>query len=262
MKKRYSRKDILDKFYTKPDVAKRLVENIDFVPYDLVIEPAAGNGSFVDAIPKSVLAFDIAPGRNDIIKQDFFTVETGVSSEKVIVIGNPPFGKQNNLALRFINYASALADTVAFILPLSFNKASIQNKVCLEMNLYSTQEIEKNAFLFEGEEYDVPTVFQIWKRGAPRLKVNPPNAIGWRYVTRDGDLAIRRVGYYAGRASKNLNLNKESHLFIEVENKGIIDDLEKYLSTYDWQYKDTVGPRTVSKYQLNKVINDFLRYPS
>ncbi len=262
MKKRYSRKDILDKFYTKPEVARRLVENIDFTPYSLIIEPSAGNGSFIDAIPRNVLAFDIAPARDDIIKQDFFTFETDTPSNKIIVIGNPPFGKQNNLALRFINFASAIADTVAFILPLSFNKVSIQNKVCLEMNLYSTQEIEKGAFLFEGEEYDVPTVFQIWKRGAPRLKLNPVKPIGWRYVTRDGDLAIRRVGYYAGRASKNLNLNKESHLFIEIENKAMVDELEKYLSAYDWQYKDTVGPRTVSKYQLNKVINDFLRYPN
>ena len=43
--------ETLDKFYTKESVAKQCVGFIDFISKDhIVIEPSAGNGSFINAI--------------------------------------------------------------------------------------------------------------------------------------------------------------------------------------------------------------------
>lgn len=250
---RYARKDILDKFYTDPIVAKKLVSSLD-LSYDLIVEPSAGNGSFIDSIP-NILAMDICPGRHDIVQQDFLNFKCDIPKDRVLVIGNPPFGKQNNLAIKFINHAATIADTIAFILPLSFNKPSVQNKVSLNLCLQSSSLVEEDAFLFMGERYHVPTVFQIWKAGK-REKALPQEPIGWKYAV--GDLSIRRVGYYAGRASRDLTKNKESHLFVCLEDKSKIDGLINHLNGIVWNH-DAVGPRTVSKHQLNEVINCYIQ---
>ena len=39
-------KDVLDRFYTPPDVAAICIHQLDLSKYNLIIEPSAGNGSF------------------------------------------------------------------------------------------------------------------------------------------------------------------------------------------------------------------------
>lgn len=39
-------KDILDRFYTPPDVAAICIQQLDLSEYDLIVEPSAGDGSF------------------------------------------------------------------------------------------------------------------------------------------------------------------------------------------------------------------------
>jgi hypothetical protein len=51
MTKLYSNKIDNDKFYTKNSTAKICIDIIDFSIYDFVIEPSAGNGSFLSQIP-------------------------------------------------------------------------------------------------------------------------------------------------------------------------------------------------------------------
>ncbi len=193
---RYSRKDCLDKFYTSREVAKKCVECLNLNLYDLIIEPSAGDGAFVDAIaPHRVLAVDIDPGRKDIVRQDFFTVSTQIRSSKVLVVGNPPFGKQNNLALRFMEHAAFLADTIAFILPQSFMKDSVQNRVPKSLHLSYVMPLEPNSFFFKGLPYNVPAVFQVWKKGLDRPKKVPVKPVGYDYVeSSQANLCIRRVG--------------------------------------------------------------------
>ena len=101
----------LDKFYTKEQVAKRLIrKTLRLDEFDSVIEPSAGKGSFSNNI-SNVIAFDIAPENNSIFQQDFLKL-TDVGFGKKLFIGNPPFGKRSILAKDFIRKAIELdADT-------------------------------------------------------------------------------------------------------------------------------------------------------
>lgn len=257
---RYKRKDCLDKFYTSRQTAKKCVNTLDLNLFDLVIEPSAGDGSFLDTIiHPNIIALDISPARTDITQQNFFEYKTNVPSSKVLIVGNPPFGKQNNLAIRFINYAATIADTIAFILPLSFNKESVHNKVCPYLHLDSILELEVNSFLFQGETYDVPSVFQVWKKGTERTKSVPPTPIDYEYTkASEANLCIRRVGYYAGKSTTDLTKNKESHFFIKVHDESKVNFLIEGLNNYQWKHNNTVGPRTVTKYDLNPLINELI----
>lgn len=87
----------LDKFYTQKDVAQKCIKKtISLYDFDSIIEPSAGNGSFSKQI-KDVIAIDIEPGSEDIVKADFLNVSS-VGFGSKLFIGNPPFGKRSLLA--------------------------------------------------------------------------------------------------------------------------------------------------------------------
>ena len=115
----------LDKFYTKPDVAQECIKHIPNIgSYDLVIEPSAGSGNFSYQLERC-LAYDIAPEGEGIIKKDYFTLtnEELPAYDKMLVVGNPPFGPRSSLAKDFIKYSIDLgATTIAFILICSFHR--------------------------------------------------------------------------------------------------------------------------------------------
>jgi hypothetical protein len=156
------RKSELDKFYTIPQLAKTLIESLEISKYDKIIEPSAGNGSFSNLIPNCI-AYDISPDSNNIIEQDFLKLQIQYQ-ENTLIIGNPPFGVGCNLAIQFFNKSATLSDTIAFILPLTFRKPSIQNKLDLRFHLVKEIEIPKDSFTLNGEIISVPCIFQIWKR--------------------------------------------------------------------------------------------------
>lgn len=77
--KSLEKKEKNDKFYTKPEIAAWLLQEIHLSSYSLVIEPFAGNGSFSNQIINCV-ALDIEPESSNIQKQDFFNLLFAASS--------------------------------------------------------------------------------------------------------------------------------------------------------------------------------------
>lgn len=152
----------LDKFYTKPEVAK---ECYDFLisKYDIkdkkFLEPSAGNGSFLPFL-KDYIALDIKPENDDIIEQDFLLYETEI--DNFITIGNPPFGSRSKLAIQFFNKASEFSDIIAFIVPVSFMKWSVQKTLNSNFALTDYFYLEPESFTSNEEPFSVRTVFQIW----------------------------------------------------------------------------------------------------
>lgn len=162
----------LDKFYTKPDIAKKCIDYVgrmyDWDKWDLVVEPSAGNGSFLKQIPsRCKIGMDIQPeNTNDnepIIKHDFLKYVPDNMYSSVLVIGNPPFGKCSSLAIRFFNHAAQWADVIAFIVPRTFRRVSVQNKLDFKFHLMFDTDIPLKPCAF------VPPMmakccFQIWKK--------------------------------------------------------------------------------------------------
>lgn len=248
------RKHSLDKFYTKPSVAANLIERINASSYDLVIEPSAGSGAFSLQIP-NCLAFDLEPEHSSILKKDWFSYEEKRSeNRKILVIGNPPFGQQNNLAVQFINHAANFADTIAFILPLSFQKESIQRRLNKNLHLVENFILPKNSFLLDGQDYNVPSVFQVWNWQPQLREVSAiPKLIGFEWVKKDNnpDLFIQRVGGKAGTFGDNWKTrNEQSNYFIKAKNSSL-EDIILELEKLKFQARDlSVGPRSISKKEI------------
>jgi hypothetical protein len=257
-------KSDLDKFYTKIHLVKNLISKINFSDYELVVDPCCGDGAFyLNINHKNKLAIDILPGIENVIKHDFLTWDFNTIKEdrdKVLVVSNPPFGKQGSLAMSFIKRSSLFSDTIAFILPLSFAKPSVKNKIPEYYHLEYEEILPEDSYLLDGESYDVKCVFQIWKKkDSKREKIKSDEADGFSYTKNKSiaDLAIRRVGVYAGRAFTDLDKSEQSHYFLILEDKSKINLIVEELSKISWSDL-TVGPRSISKGELNKIINEIL----
>jgi predicted RNA methylase len=255
-------KSELDKFYTKIDVAKELLKKTNYKQFDVIIEPSCGNGSFYNQIDhNNKIGVDIEPEIDNVITQDFLTYQIKSEIKNILVVGNPPFGKQGSLALKFIKKSAEFSNVIAFILPLSFMKDSMKNKIPEYFHLKYEEKLNENSFLLNGVDYDVKCCFQIWeKKEFKRKKVKPIKAIDFTY-TKDksiADLAIRRVGVYAGKGFiDTLNKSEQSHYFIILNDKSKTNFIIESLKVKKWDDL-TVGPRSISKSELNIFLNSII----
>lgn len=253
----------MDAYYTNPQVAISLSKyikkyiNIDY-ENDFIIEPSAGSGAFIKPINelcKNRIFIDIQPGNKNILEMDYLDYNYNGSFNKVHIIGNPPFGKRCSMAIKFIKKSCEFCDTFSFILPNSFNKKSIQNSIPYNFHLLFSINLPKHSFIYEGNDVDVPCIFQIWiKKENLREKIQKIDANGFQFVDKkNADISIRRVGYYAGKISKNIDdKNENTHYFIKFDKKNeIIDigDIKIKSRTY------TTGPYSITKNDVIKYLN-------
>ncbi len=260
--KNKGKKHELDKFYTAPEIAQWCVNKLTLSDYELIIEPSAGNGvfsSYLNQVHKNVLAFDIHPEAEHIVRQDWFDYQPEENA-RILVIGNPPFGQQNTLAIRFINHATKFADTIAFILPKSFMKDSVQNKLEKYLHLEQQFILPKNSFILEDKPVDVPAVYQIWKKKNYERRIIPLNVLltGVTFVkkSQQPDVYIQRIGGNAGRAGLDWQQRSEqSNYFIKIQNKAEIAEFIKKVNSLNFPSRDyTVGPRSISKVELIRTL--------
>ncbi len=164
----------LDQFYTIPTVAKACIQRIgdryDWSNWGLVVEPSAGNGSFLIQIPSEKrIGMDLSPQHPDIIRQDFFEYTPPQMEEPILVIGNPPFGRNCSLAIKFFQHAVQWADVIAFIVPRTFRRISVHNKLPRSLHLVWDEDIPSEPCSFDPP-MAAKCCFQIWKR---RLDARP-----------------------------------------------------------------------------------------
>lgn len=244
----------LDKFYTHPDVAAqcvRVFEDVSGVSLNTtacIIEPSAGNGSFLKHLPEHTIGLDISPEHPGIKRQNFLTYKRKRSA---VVLGNPPFGKNAHLAVKFFNHAATFADWIGFIVPRSFEKSSVQNRLDSNFHLRHSLPLETNSFLFQNAPYCVPCTFQVWeKTETPRSKnLTPLDHPDFVFTTPEkADFAVQRIGVRAGTLkNKPQTRSITSHHFIL--SKIDTETLQGRFQNLPWdQVKhNTAGNPSISK---------------
>ena len=267
------KRDTIDKYYTKNSIVEQCIisvkEHINISENDLIIEPSAGNGAFISSIKtipaKNYKFYDIEPENHiDIIKQDFLDLDITEMKEyqKIHIIGNPPFGRQSSLAIKFIKKCCEFSNSISFILPKSFKKDSMQKHFSKYFHLTYQIDLSEMSFLVNGIETDVPCVFQIWiRKDIPRTNIDKAEPISFKFVTKkdNPDISFRRVGVNAGNIIPEIdNKSIQSHYFIQfTNNKTTVENIEQ-LKSIKFDFNNTVGPRSISKQELIKEFNKAL----
>ena len=268
------KRNTIDKYYTN-DVVVELCLNlvkkyIKITSEDLIIEPSAGNGSFIEKIKSLTNNFefyDLEPEHEEIVQQDYLLYDyNNIKSifDKIHIIGNPPFGRQSSLAIKFIKKSCEFCNSISFILPKSFKKDSLKKSFPLDFHLIFEMDLPEKSFLVDGKEHNVETIFQIWEKKSYKRdiikKLEPFNFI-FVAKTENPDISFRRVVVNAGTIDiKTDKKSIQSHYFIKFTNGKSIADNIKQLSSITYDFNNTVGPKSISKQELIVKFNPLLEF--
>ena len=270
MKKTGLKRNTIDKFYTIDTTVKlcinTVIRNIKIRNKDIIIEPSAGNGSFINDIKlltKNTFFFDIKPDNEEIIKEDFLELDYSkyiINNNNKHFIGNPPFGRQSSLAIKFIKKTCLIADSFSYILPKSFKKQSLQKHIPLNFHLIKQIDLPENSFKINNKIHNVPCIFQIWiKKKENRIIPKKLKPLNFNFVKKEDtpDISVRRVGVYAGKIDINCEKSIQSHYFIKILDCNEQKIIE--LKNIKYEHNNTSGPKSISKQELIKEFNKILK---
>jgi hypothetical protein len=206
---------------------------------------------------------DIAPENKRIKQVNFLEWQPPKTKGKIHVIGNPPFGRQSSLCHKFINHAAKFADSISFILPISFKKQFNSSKIPTNFHLIKEILLPKEAFLKNNLTFALPTVFQIWQKGQtvrdiPK-KLIPVN---FAFVEKSqACLCVCRSGN-AGYATTQLQGRKRSHYyFIKILNEVDASELVNMINkTWMMERDFNIGAPTINKQELTYYLNKILDF--
>lgn len=158
----------LDQYYTPTSVAVYCIETaykvIGKENITSIIEPSAGEGSFSNNID-GCEAYDLEPKTDGVVQADFLLLDIEYKKGR-LVIGNPPFGSRGNLMQKFCKKSFAIADYVAFILPIN----QMNNVVSIyEFDLIHSEDLGEKDY--SGK--NVHCCFNIYKRPVNGLNSKP-----------------------------------------------------------------------------------------
>jgi hypothetical protein len=202
---------------------------------DVLIEPAAGDGAFLKGLkranlPNSVIAYDIDPKVNGVQRQNFLTVR--LTETSLCAITNPPFGRANSLSVKFFNHLAPSCRLIGFIVPISWRKWSIVNRLNRGFHLVSDTDLPNQCFHRpDGTPLDggiLKTVFQVWQR---RPELRPLVSVEDRgYFTkaspRTADVAYTAFGYKTGMVETNFKkVPNTCKLFLKVKDPKVVQAL-------------------------------------
>ena len=251
-----------DAYYTKHEVAAlcyhAIRKYVKIKKHDLIIEPSAGDGSFIPLIKKlskNHIFYDIKPKHPDIKKQNFLTIKNKSTLEPHI-IGNPPFGNKAASAIKFIKKTASLnAKSISFILPISFKKNSFKKSFPSNYHMIYQATLPENSFTYKNKSKNIKTVFQIWtKKPYHRKMPKKLHPVDWyKFVKKpDCNLAIRRVGFSVGKVKKcSADDNSNTNWFLQLKHPVNID----ILNTIKFDKTRNVGAYSVSKQDIIKKYN-------
>lgn len=229
-----------EQFYTPTALAEKLIVdalNVVEDPWDYEwIEPAGGTGNFIEPVKSRGLRFkswDIEPKSVDVLKGDF--LEQDLGEGLVVVYGNPPFGRNNSLCVRFFNHAASFVSVeyIAFLIPRSWRKWSVQNKLAANFHLIYDKDVAGDFVSDSGIPYsggNLKTCFQIWKRSTSLRK--PVEVEDRGYITKVGpkeaDVSMTVFGHGCGNVKTKFEpVANSTQMFLKVSGPEIIDALNE-----------------------------------
>ena len=258
-----------EQFYTPTALADRLVGEVVARVTDFhtrtVLEPAGGTGAFVDAAERAgaarILSIDIEPKHEKVSRADF--LEHVVPEHNAITISNPPFGRNNSLSIPFFNRAADYSEYICFIVPRSWRKWSVINRLDRRFELVHEEDLQIDYEDEDGKRLVVQnrlnTCFQIWRRSVtPRPLVRVvDNGLVTKTSSQLADVALTVFGFNCGRVRTEFERRANStQMFLKLNHP----DALKALQTADFSrfYKNTAYTEALSLQEINYLLNEII----
>jgi len=254
-----------EQFYTPPPMAEQIIEQITQLTENrLLLEPAGGTGSFVEAaINKGfkVISFDIEP-KHSMVKTGNF-LEQKLDVQNAITVSNPPFGRNNSLSIPFFNHAAKYSELIIFIVPRSWRKWSIQNRLDKNFHLIKDYDLNIN-YVDSNNNYisnknTLKTCVQFWSKSAPKRKTIKIKDMGIIQKTNhlEADAALTIFGYGCGKVSTNFEKKPNStKMFLKLKHEKALEALQNV--DYSKFSLNTAYTKALSIQEINYLLNEFI----
>jgi predicted RNA methylase len=256
-----------EQYYTPKPLALELVAQIEKVLGSLagktVLEPAGGTGSFIEAVQAksvaNVISFDIEPLHELVSVGDF--LEQAINESNLITISNPPFGRNNSLSIPFFNHAAKVSDAICFIVPRSWRKWSVTNRLDLGFELALDLDIDIDYVDAAGNPLSnknhLATCFQIWKKAdTPRTLVRVTDKGIIEKVSPElADVSLTIFGYGCGKVKTQFEpVANTTQMFLKLRHPQALAALERV--DYSKFFKNTAYTEALSLQEINYLLNE------
>jgi len=258
-----------EQFYTPPAIAESIIKIVqkrlgNLSGYTL-LEPAGGTGSFIEAAKRygltKVISFDIEPHHKKIRLGDFLDQE--ISRKGLITISNPPFGRNNSLSIPFFNKAAQVSDLIVFIVPRSWRKWSVQNRLNQNFHLVRDDDLAINYVDVNGEDSHAKdrlrTCVQFWERREtirPLIKVQDMGIIE-RTTPDQADAALTMFGYNCGSLTTDFERRKiTTRMYLKFTHPKAKKAIEN--SDFSKFYLNTAYTEALALPEINYVLNEYI----
>ena len=260
-------KIVNDKYYTPKELAEYCVNKTKEIIGENNIsewlEPSGGNGVFLDYLPKGTYSCDIEPedllGR--VEKQDYLELDIEYKKGRC-VIGNPPFGSKNVLAVQFYKMSISLGDYISFILPISQwnnnqqmyqydliysenlgekNYSGILVHCCLNIYKRPTNGLNKTKINYKLKDIEIREIIKSREQFLP---------IGFSY-----DIGICSWGNIGKEVNEEGEYNQE--MYIKINKLDFKEEILNIVKYTDWAkvYPMTKTPR-LKQWQVYKYLKE------
>ena len=267
-----------EQYYTPVDLAEELVGATWEVLQDAApqsnpaertfIEPAGGTGAFVTALrargASRVISVDTDPQHPGVQQADFLQWLPGRVSDAV-TISNPPFGRNNKLSVRFFNHAAEFSETIAFVVPRSWRKWSVINRLDPRFQLVSDVDLAIRYVDVNGEalteQNHLRTAFQIWRRGRAERPKFVVEDRGWVSKTSRAEAthSLTTFGYGCGRVrlrAEFASTPKSTDIYLRIEDSAVATALTQL--DYQRFSNHTAYTQAISLQEINYLLNEYL----
>ena len=258
-----------EQYYTPLPLAHTLVEYVEQVLGPLkgkkVLEPAGGTGAFIEAAlvkgPLEIISFDIEPLHNQVQPGSFLDQE--LSEGGFITISNPPFGRNNSLSIPFFNHAASVSDAICFVVPRSWRKWSVTNRLDLNFELVFDKDLDIDYVDSTGDlisdKSRLATCFQIWRRTlTPRLPVRIKDMGVIEKVSPElADISLTIFGYGCGTVKQDFDrIPNTTQLFLKLNHPKALAALQSV--DFSKFYKSTAYTEALSIQEINYLLNEHI----
>jgi predicted RNA methylase len=255
-----------EQYYTPGNLASELVSVVARLVPDFasrtVLEPAGGTGAFVDAavaLGAKVVSFDIEPLHASVERFDFLEAELRLSN--AVTISNPPFGRNNSLSIPFFNRAADHSEYIAFIVPRSWRKWSVINRLDPRFHLISDQDIVVDYVDASGkrlsEKKILATCFQVYqRRDSLRPKVVVADMGLVKKVSPDeADVALTIFGFSCGAVTTDFERVKNTtRMYLKLLHPDALAALKSV--DFDLFSRNTAYTQALSLPEINYLLNE------
>lgn len=258
-----------EQFYTPPNIVGRVLDLVQGVHPNWVeapfLEPAGGTGTFIETARArgcgELHSWDIEPLHPDVVKGDFLLQSLGFRG--AVCATNPPFGRNNALSIPFFNHAAPACDVIAFIVPRSWRKWSVVNRLDRDFRLAEDHDLKINYLDANGKDVQafdkLRTCIQVWTRyegRRPRYSVEDRGLVR-RVGPEEADAALTIFGFSCGKVTTDFPRKKvTTQMYLKLQHPRALEALENV--DFSQFFLNTAYTEALSIHEVNYLLNEYI----